>query len=247
MTAQTDWTQNFFNGLIVESQRRLPQQTGAETEFLARILNPKPGDRLLDVPCGNGRLSIALAERGCRVTGVDPCSPLLADARGSAAQTRVNAEFEERDMRDLPWAGEFDHVVCFGNSFSYFGEQGNEQFLRACFKVLRPGGQFVLETRMIAESVFMNLAQRRWYPLGDLYFLHDPQYDPASATVTSNYTLIRGAEVEHKTAVYNVYTYRELTRLISQIGFGEIRTFGSLSGDPFRLGAPGLWLACRKG
>jgi hypothetical protein len=150
-------------------------------------------------------------------------------------------------MRDLSGLQPFDHAICFGNSFSYFGEEGNAQFLRGVHRVLKPGGRFVLETRFVAESIFGSLTPKRWYPLGDIYFLHDTEYQPATATIKSSYTLIRGQEIEQKTAVYNVYTFRELNRLISDVGFVDVKCFGSLAGEPFRLGSSGLWLSCRKG
>ncbi len=247
MTDSSDWTTDFFSGLIVEVQRRIPQQTAQEIEFLTRALEPKRGERLLDVPCGNGRLAIALAERGLDATGVDGSAELLDDGRKDAAQRRLATKFELGDMRQLPWASEFDHAICFGNSFGYFGEEGNREFLRGVYRTLKPGGRFVLETRFVSESVFGNLTPKRWFPLGDIYFLHDTQYDPPTATITSSYTLIRGQEIEQKKAVYNVYTFRELNRLISEVGFVDVKCFGSVGGEPFRLGSPGLWVVCRKG
>src|SRR5579864_11032 len=144
MTDSSDWTTDFFSGLIVEVQRRIPQQTAQEIEFLTRALEPKRGERLLDVPCGNGRLAIALAERGLDAIGVDGSAELLDDGRKDAAQRRLATKFELGDMRQLPWASEFDHAICFGNSFGYFGEEGNREFLRGVYRTLKPGGRFVL-------------------------------------------------------------------------------------------------------
>jgi SAM-dependent methyltransferase len=243
----TDWYQNFFTGLIADVQRRMPQQTDADLAFLKQALELKPGDRLLDVPCGTGRLSIPLAEQGFDVTGVDLSTELLRDARKPAEEKKkLKLHFEQRDMRDLPWENLFDGAFCFGNSFSYLGEDGNRDFLRAIHRVLKPGGRFALETRFAAECLFHQAIPKRWFPLGDLFFLHDTSFDPVTATQTSTYILIRGGEVEKKTAVYNVYLCRDLLKLFADVGFIGVESFGSLTREPFRVGSPGLWIVARK-
>jgi SAM-dependent methyltransferase len=242
----TNWYENFFTGLIADVQRRIPQQTEAELAFLKQTLGPKPGDRLLDVPCGTGRLSIPLAKQGFDVTGVDLSPDLLGDARAAANDKSLRAHFDHRDMRDLPWEDHFDGAFCFGNSFSYLGEDGNRDFLNAVFHALKPGGRFALETRFAAECLFQQAIPKRWYPLDDMFFLHDTAFDPATAEQTSTYMMIRGGAVEKKTAVYNVYLSRDLVRLFAAAGFVDIQTFGSLSHEPFRVGSAGLWIICRK-
>src|SRR5262245_45491553 len=192
MTATPDWTQTFFSGFIVEAQRRFPQQTAAEADFLQQALALKPGDRVLDVPCGTGRLANELAGRGFAATGVDGCAELLEDARREASERGLKSEFERRDMRDLPWTGHFDAAFCFGNSFSYFDDEQNLRFLKAVRGALKPGGRFALETHFVAETVFSQLYSKRWFPFGDLIFLHDTSYDPPSGTLTSTYRIIRG-------------------------------------------------------
>src|SRR5438445_492166 len=144
MNATSPWWQTFFTGLIVEAQRRMysEPQTREEAESLVQILSPAPGTRVLDVPCGNGRLALALAGRGLDVTGVDLTAELLEDARRAAGERHLTAVFERRDMRDLPWEATFDHAFCFGNSFGYFDEAGNREFLGAVHRILKPGGKF---------------------------------------------------------------------------------------------------------
>ncbi len=246
MPANPDWYRTLFTGLMVEAQRRFPQQTAAEAEFILKLLEPKPGAKILDVPCGNGRLSLALAEKGFQLTGVDLCEELLNDARKSANEKKLAINFDHRDMRDLPWKNEFDGVYCWGNSFAYLGDEGDQAFLKAVFAALKPGGRFALETGVCAESVFITRLQRAWFPLGDLYFLVDTAYDPAAGTLTSSYTVIQNDRQEKKQATYRVYTYRQIAQMMRDIGFADIRGFGSMEQAPYALGSPRLYLVATK-
>jgi cyclopropane fatty-acyl-phospholipid synthase-like methyltransferase len=242
------WWENFFEGLIADSLRQMfpPAQTKAEADFLVKALQPQAGARILDVPCGTGRLSLELARRGYRLTGVDLSECLLEDARRGAEGESLPAEFEHRDMRDLPWSARFDHAFSFGNSFAYFDDAGNLAFLQAVNAALKPGGTFVLETALVAECAFPQLGGRRWFTFGDLYFLHDTVYDPETSRLTSTYVLIRDGQVERKQAVYRVYGYRELLELLGVAGFVEVKGYGSRQCEPFQLGSPSAWLVARR-
>ena len=167
MNVQSNWWEHFFEGAPVDLwlQAVSPEHTAREADALVRALDLPAGAELLDVPCGNGRLSCALAERGYRLTGVDWSHEFLAHARSSGAGRDVT--WERRDMRDLPWPARFDGAFCFGNSFGYLDDEGNEAFLRAVAAALKPGARFVLETPMVLENMLGWLQERPWWQVGD--------------------------------------------------------------------------------
>lgn len=248
MEAPSTWWQTFFSGMMVET---LPywsteERTRQETDFLVETLAPASGARIADVPCGIGRLTLELAARGFAATGVDFTPSYIEQARGKASERGLKVTFEQRDMRDLPWAGEFDHAFCFGNSFAYFDDTGNREFLQAVHRILKPGGKFVLQTGLAAESILAHPLQRRWYTLGDIYFLHETQYDSTAGQLTSGYTLLRNGQSEKKHAVYRIYTHRQLLELLSDSGFVTHESFGTLTREPFQLGSHELFLVAEK-
>src|SRR5437868_3191629 len=131
MESSPAWWQTCFSGLTLDALRVMysEAQTQAEADFIVQVLSPKPAARIADVPCGGGRLSLALAARGFDLTGVDLTADLVKEATQAAQERGLRAAFHQRDMRDLPWEAEFDHAFCFGNSFGYFDEPGNAAFL----------------------------------------------------------------------------------------------------------------------
>lgn len=100
------------------------------------LLNPQPGEQILDLGCGDGALSLSIMVRGAELTGIDPSPPLLAAARASG----VNAI--SGDARDLPFTQCFDAV--FTNAVLHWILQP-DLVIHAVAKALRPGGRFVGE------------------------------------------------------------------------------------------------------
>src|SRR5512132_332799 len=121
-----DWWKDFFGGLMVDFWRAAmtPEMTRAEADFLWTSLRLAPGMRVLDVPCGDGRLALELSARGCRVTGVDVSSDFLTAARDAARERGLDVLWRQSDMRDLPWTEQFEAAYCAGSSFGFFDDEG---------------------------------------------------------------------------------------------------------------------------
>lgn len=109
----------------------------AGIDFIART-PIKKGDRVLDIACGTGNVSLPAARAGAAVTGVDIATNLLAQARKRASAENLTIRFDEGDAEDLPYRdGEFDIVVTmFGAMFAPRPEKTAAELIRVC----RPGG-----------------------------------------------------------------------------------------------------------
>ena len=200
----------------------LPQEhTNGEADMIARLLCAQPGAELLDVPCGGGRLSLALAERGYRLTGVDVSGEFLDHAR--SCDDADHLSWEQREMRDLPWPGRFDGAFCVGNSFGYLDDDGNAAFLRAVCAALKPGARFVLETPMVLENLLGHLQERPWWKVGEMYLLVSNQYDQTRSRLDIEYTFLSNERSEVRHGSHRAYRYPELCDLLERSGF-EVAT-----------------------
>jgi SAM-dependent methyltransferase len=105
-------------------------------EPLVALLAPRPGERVLDLGCGDGRLTLALQRAGCVVVGVDASPSQVEAARGRGLDARV------MDGEALSFESEFDAV--FSNAALHWMKRP-ERVLAGAFRALRPGGRCVGE------------------------------------------------------------------------------------------------------
>lgn len=103
-----------------------------------RAVNPQPGERVLDVACGTGTSTAALAKTGARVVGVDFSSGMIE----KAADRHPKIEFLKADATSLPFGeNEFDAVTI---SFGLRNIADPHAALAEFYRVLTPGGRVVV-------------------------------------------------------------------------------------------------------
>jgi SAM-dependent methyltransferase len=248
MSDSGDWWQTFFSGLAVDVWLKAAtvEQTQHEADFILESLNVPAPAKILDVPCGGGRHSIVLAGRGYDMTAVDISNEFLTAAQRQSAGLPGKIDWQQREMRDLPWPETFDGAFCFGNSFGYLDEDGNAAFLKSVAAALKPGSRFVLDTSYITEGLLPALQERSWYPISDMHMLAQRHYDPALGRLHVDYIFIRGSETEKRSMSARIYSYREVLRLLEAAGFTDVQTYSSLTREPFRLGSNRLLTIATK-
>lgn len=124
------------NSWVAETYARNARFVADLAGDVVALLDPKPGERILDLGCGDGALTERLAAMGCTVVGVDISESLLAAARKRGLDVRY------ADARDLPFKNEFDAV--FSNAVLHWVTEP-ERAARSIRAALKPGGRFVAE------------------------------------------------------------------------------------------------------
>jgi trans-aconitate methyltransferase len=124
---------------------------------VVELLDPKPGEHILDLGCGDGALTEKLVALGCDVVGVDGSAEQVAAACARGLDARV------MDGEALAFAGEFDAV--FSNAALHWMKRLDAP-IDGAWRALRPGGRFVAELgghgciRAIETALFAALARR---------------------------------------------------------------------------------------
>jgi SAM-dependent methyltransferase len=236
-----DWFVGFMDGLKAEFWRGVAEPwADDDAAAVAALLDLPPGARVLDAPCGGGRIAVRLAERGLRVTGIDISAPEIAEARRVAAERGADVTFEIRDVRDTPTDG-FDGLVCWGNSFGYLPHHGTVQQLEAARRSLRDGGRLVLETATAAESA-LPLADGLDYDTGTVRMRGRSRYDARGSRILTDLEFSApGRRSEKATVVHHVHTVGEIVRLLEAVGFKVDELLGDpAKREPFSPGAARL-------
>jgi SAM-dependent methyltransferase len=222
-----------FQGVAYE-RNAFALGTEQEVALLWDALDLRPSEALVDVGCGTGRHSRALAGRGVRAIGVDISPGLLA----AAAAHGTAAAFVRADARAMPLPDACaDVVICLCQGGFGITPGGDADVLTEIARVLRPGGRLALTAFSLAFAT-------RWLAPEDAIDLDRGLiHTPAE---------VRGAdgEARHYDLWTSCYTVAELRHLLAAAGFVDVRLSGAEPGayrlDPPRLTDPELLALARR-
>ncbi len=149
------------------------------------------GGVVLDLCCGPGRHAVALAKRGCSVTGVDRSKFLLQKAEERAKAEGVRVEFIQEDMRNFSRVTAYDLALNVFTSFGYFNDREDDiKVLRNIHASLKPAGVCLFEMmskEWLARHLFATSSLEA--PDGTLRVERHEIFDPSTRATASGSTL----------------------------------------------------------
>ncbi len=220
------WFELFFSGLYgrILAGQISPARTMCQARLIRKVLAARKGGRILDCPCGQGRLTIPLAKMGMKMTGVDLTPSYIRKAKARARAARIDARFFQGDMRKLPFAGEFDAVINWFSSFGYFDDAGNLAAARAALAALKPGGQFLVEV-LNKSHLLGHLHSGHEEMINGVRLVNYPKWDTKTQRIRDEWNMSMGRRVERHVIRMRVFNGGELRALLKKAGFTEIRLF----------------------
>lgn len=246
----TAWFESFFGEDYFEIYRdAFPEErTAAEVDGIVSLLGLGDGARVLDLACGHGRHSIALAKRGLDVTGYDLSKVFLERARADAEAEGITVRWVRGDMRELRFDREFDAVVNVFTAFGYFDDpQDDLRTLRGIRAALETGGRFLMETLHRDGLPARFQAQMVEKTTNGTIVLHDRDWDLVRDVMDDHVTVIRpdGTSAEYTTAV-RMRSLHQLLDLMREAGLEPKAWHGGLDGSDLQLSSRRLVLVSAR-
>lgn len=219
----------------------LPDEEGEkEARFIKKALRLRKGQRVLDAPCGAGRIAFHLTCQGCAVTGVDLRAQFVNHARRRFRAQGVSGRFRVMDLRSLDFEEEFDAIFNWGGSFGYFSDEENLELLRHYARALRPGGRLLID-QVYCEYILRNFAPLKWRGevLVQNFWVRD-----AKRIISRR--IVNGQNDPKNMSSMRLYTFRETKELFKQAGLAVEAFYGSFQGEKFCRSSPHLIAVGRK-
>lgn len=115
------------------------------------------GNKLLDLACGTGELSVRFAQKGYDVTGADLSADMLSVAQAKAEGLDIPIQFFQQDMTALEDLGKYDIIGIFCDSLNYLkDEQAVKKTFEGVHRLLKSGGMFLFDVHSVykMEHIF---------------------------------------------------------------------------------------------
>jgi SAM-dependent methyltransferase len=202
---------------------------------------------VLDLCCGPGRHSLALAKRGIQVTAVDLSEFLLRKAKEEATKLNLEIEFVLDDMRHFVRNDSFSMVLNMFTSFGYFDDKEDDLIaLRNAYQSLKPEGAILID-------IFGKEPLARRYQATISTECGDGVTLIQRHEICEDWTLCRNEWilVKDETArTFNfqtrLYSGQEIKDILLRAGFEEVKVFGDLDGNNYGVDADRLIAVGRK-
>lgn len=156
-----EWDSNAYDG-----SHSFVYEYGAD---VVELLDPKPGERILDVGCGTGHLTDRIADTGAEVVGIDQSAEMIETAR----KAYPDREFRRADARDFDVDEQFEAV--FSNAALHWIDE-QDAVCEAVADALVPGGRYVAElggsgnVERIVDAVAAEVSARGYEPATEPWY-----------------------------------------------------------------------------
>ncbi|HEY7348630.1 MAG TPA: methyltransferase domain-containing protein [Ktedonobacterales bacterium] len=222
----------------------LPEVIEREVAVIWKLLDLRPGMEVLDLACGNGRITNALARRGCQAAGLDLIPAFLEQASQRAAAENLTASYHLGDMRALPWTNRFDSIINWMSAYGYFADEENRQVLREAYRALKPGGKLLLDLNN-RELLLKNFQRASVIQRDGNYLVDKRRYDVSSGRVYTERLILFEGHESHMRFFVREFSYHELAAWLRQVGFQRVSGY-DWEGQPFSLQSQRMIVVAEK-
>jgi SAM-dependent methyltransferase len=240
-----NWWKTFFDSDYVRiwGGRANPEQTAKQVQGVWELLRLREGSRVLDAPCGYGRLSLPLAMRGAKVVGVDQSEELIKKAEKDRSDLPTDRlRYFKHDLREPLADVGFDAAFNVYSSIGYGTEDDDLAVFKTLHSAVRPGGLVLIDTMhrdAVAASFSRSPRASERLPDGTL-LIEEPTLDPISGRVNTAWFWSGPMGQGSKPASLRLYTATELVHLLQISGLRFLSAHKGCSTEIFKAEGPDM-------
>ncbi len=231
--------------LVYDRSINWDARLGRELPFILNALSESGGNRILDMACGSGRHSVALALKGADVVGFDSSTAMIQAAKELAAENGVEIRFMVADMTNLETIlkEKFDLIICLGNSLALVPAlQEAKNLLSAVHSRLNSDGVFVAQVLNFEQ--IKKTKSRFFQPKGGVtsegnlvifarFFNHLEPEESTTLVLTSFVKSSEGWSTIISSQSVLQLDQEVLTQAVRAAGFGQFEAYSDYGGNPF--------------
>ena len=211
------------------------KQASSSTHYRLR-----KGQRVLDAPCGAGRIAVHLAKAGCSVTGIDRNTRFIDRAGARLRQERLTGTFEVNDLRRIEFPAVFHGVFSWFASFGYFSDSENADLMRRYARALKRGSRLLID-QPNREHILRNF--ERVHVEGNIVMRGHWDQGVQRLVVRR---VVNGTQDPRNTSSMRLYTPRQMRMLYEQAGLVLEDLYGSEARDGYTRSSPRMISVGRK-
>ena len=240
---------HFFSGSYKHAWKGISPHglTVAETDFIIELAELNENDSVLDLMCGYGRHSLELARRGIRVEAIDNLADYIDEIQATADSEKLEVKVRCENVVSVKLGVVYDAVVCMGNSFSFFDRENTIKILHNISNHLKPGGELIINSWMVAEIAIRHFREKDWHYAGEYKCVLDYQYLFNPSRIESEQTIISNeGQVEVVKGIDYIYSIEELEQMFAEVGLRTTGLYSTPRKRKFNLGDSQIYIVAEK-
>ena len=249
-------TAHLFGAILEERVERARVEVLGLVKILSEFHVPL-GSLVLDLCCGIGRHSVVLAEKGCKVVGVDLSPTYINRARELAAERGVtkNCKFKVGDMRQISevlnsYKEKFNVILNLYTSMGYYDEETDKRILIQLLGLTAPNGVLVIE--IANRDRHIKQRPREIVQMGDdLVLIEESKFNFENSRMETIWRYYRkeNRDLKHLDTIetsHRIYSLHELKRLVEESGWTYQTCYGGFNSEPFTTDVGRMVLISQK-
>lgn len=240
---------SYFDGYYKDIWKTIvpAELTGKEIDFMLPYFQLKEGSSVLDLMCGYGRHTLALARKGIQVTAVDNLGDYTSEINAAIAAENLPVTVHTQDVLSFTSTEQFDLAICMGNSLNFFDEADSVTIIKAAAACLKPGGHLLINSWSIAEIAFQSFRANSWSDINGLKFLTRSEFlFQPTRIVTENYIIAADGTTEKKSAIDYIFSLNEIDAMFRQAGLVMKEVYSIPGRKKFTIGEPRAYIVAEK-